>query len=93
MSHYTQPPFTETSPTNRHIPLSEASLNTNYRIVALMAGKGLDTRLSTLGLHVHSEIKILQIRLSGAMVVACGDTRIALGAGLTAKIMVTKLNP
>lgn len=91
MTHHTRPTFDGNSSTNRHIPLSEARTNTDYRIVALMAGKGLDVRLSTLGLHIHSEIKILQIRFSGAMVVACGDTRIALGAGLTSKIMVSEL--
>lgn len=77
----------------RHIPLSEACVGTNYKIIALMAGKGLDERLATLGLHINSELCILQIRFGGAMVVARGDTRIALGAGLTAKIMVCEIVP
>jgi ferrous iron transport protein A len=72
-------------------PLSEAKVGARLKIEMLDAGKGLNERLARLGLYLQSDMEVLQLRLGGAMVVARGDTRIALGAGMTAKIMVSEI--
>lgn len=74
-------------------PLSEAKVGAKLKIEALDAGKGLNERLARLGLYLQSDMEVLQLRLGGAMVVARGDTRIALGAGMTAKIIVSEIPP
>ena len=70
------------------IPLSRANLGQCYKVVALMAGRGLGRRLTSLGLNINATIQISHLRSGGAMVVARGDTRIALGAGMAEKILV-----
>lgn len=62
------------------------------RIVALTAGRNLAHRLTELGLNIGSEVTVVQ-RQGGGLVVARGDSaaskgRIALGAGMAAKIQV-----
>jgi ferrous iron transport protein A len=85
---------TDTPPhsTEPHQSLETAAKDSRYRIVALMAGKSLDQRLSKLGLYLGAEIKLIHKRPGGAMVVAHGDTRIALGAGMACKIVVQKVH-
>lgn len=70
------------------ISLSKAEKGKRYRIVALMAGRGLGRRLTSLGLNINATIIPLQQRAGGAMIIARGDTRIALGSGMSNKILV-----
>lgn len=60
------------------------------RIFLLRGGKGLEMRLTSLGLNVGSELEVSQ-RQGGRLVVIRGDTRLALGAGMAQKIMVVRL--
>ena len=53
-----------------------------------MAGRGLGRRLTSLGLNINATIIPTQRRPGGGMIVARGDTRIALGAGMSQKILV-----
>jgi ferrous iron transport protein A len=62
------------------------------RIHLLRGGKGLEMRLTTLGLNVGSELPVSQ-REGGSLVVLRGETRIALGAGMAHKIMVVRQHP
>ncbi len=48
-------------------------------------------RLTELGLNVGSEIQVMQ-RQGGGLLIARGETRIALGAGMASKILVTPLS-
>ena len=61
----------------------------DVRIVALRAGRGLDLRLSELGLNVGSELRVVQ-RQGGGLLVARGETRIAIGGGMAIKVMVVR---
>lgn len=71
-------------------PLSLAGEGEPVRIVALRAGRGLDQRLTELGLHVGMELSVRQRQPGGAIVVARGETRLALGAGMAHRILVLR---
>lgn len=60
------------------------------RIAHLVAGRNLEMRLTSMGLNVGSELLISQ-RQRGGVVVVRGEARLALGAGMARKIMVTSL--
>ena len=70
-------------------PLAMAQEGEPLRIHLLRGGKGLELRLTELGLNVGSEVTVSQ-RSGGSLVVLRGETRIALGAGLAHKIMVVR---
>jgi len=68
-------------------PLPMAGEGDRVRIHLLRGGKGLEMRLTSLGLNVGSELTVSQHQ-GGKMVVLRGETRLALGAGMAQKIMV-----
>lgn len=68
-------------------PLAMATEGTRVRVHSLAGGKGLELRLTSLGLNVGSELVVSQHQ-GGKMVVRRGETRLALGAGMAQKIMV-----
>lgn len=70
-------------------PLSLANKGEVVRIVALRAGRGLDRRLTEMGLHIGSELCVRQSPSGGALVVTRGEGRLALGAGMAHKILVS----
>ena len=73
-------------------PLTMAGEGEQVRIQSLQGGKGLVMRLTELGLNQGTDVRILQ-RQGGGLVVARGETRIALGGGMAAKILVTVAAP
>lgn len=70
-------------------PLAMAQEGETVTIFLLRGGKGLEMRLTSLGLNVGSELMVSH-RQGGQMVVIRGETRLALGAGMAQKIMVIK---
>lgn len=70
-------------------PLAMAQEGERVRIRLLRGGKGLEMRLTSLGLNVGSELVVSQHQ-GGNMVVLRGETRLALGAGIAHKIMVIR---
>jgi ferrous iron transport protein A len=68
-------------------PLSMADEGALVRIHTVRAGRGLVQRLTDLGLNIGGEIRIVQ-RQGAGLLVARGEGRIALGAGMAAKILV-----
>lgn len=68
-------------------PLAMAGEGDQVRIVMHRGGQGLDQRLASMGLHIDSQLEILQ-SLGGSLVVAVNDIRFALGVGMARKIMV-----
>ena len=70
-------------------PLAMAQEGERIRVLLLRGGKGLEMRLTSLGLNVGSELMVSQ-RLGGKLVVIRGETRLALGAGMAQKIMVVR---
>lgn len=68
-------------------PLSMADEGAKVRIQALRAGRGLDRRLTELGLNTGCELRVIQ-RQGGGLLIARGEARIAIGGGMAAKILV-----
>jgi len=70
-------------------PLSMAAVGDRVRILSHRPGKGIEKRLSGLGLHPGSVVEVVQQQGGGGLVVAREGGRIALGLGIALKIMVT----
>ena len=75
---------------NPPFPLAMAGEGEHVRIFLLRGGRGLQMRLTDLGLNVGSELIVSQ-RQGGSLVVIRGETRLALGAGMAQKIMVVRV--
>jgi ferrous iron transport protein A len=80
-----------TSAPSKGFALILADEGVRVRILEIHGGKGLILRLTELGLNVGSEIQVMQ-RQGGGLLIARGETRIALGAGMASKILVTPLS-
>jgi len=72
------------------MPLPMLSLQQPARIVEIRAGHRLKERLNGLGLLPGGEVEILQDN-GGPLLLAIGDTRLALGRGMAHKILVTPI--
>ena len=70
-------------------PLAMAREGARVRIHKLVGGKGLEMRLTSLGLNVGSEI-VVSLHQGGKLVVLREETRLALGAGMAHKILVVE---
>ncbi len=70
-------------------PLALAAVGERLRIASFQAGKGMGRRLNDIGLNPGSEIEVVHRQRGGSVVVSKGNTRVALGAGMTYKIVVT----
>ncbi|QGU33617.1 FeoA family protein [Thermochromatium tepidum] len=68
-------------------PLVLAREGQRVRIRTLHGGKGLARRLTELGLNPGTEVRVVA-RQGGALVLARGETRLALGGGMAVKILV-----
>ena len=71
------------------LPLAMAGEGERVTIVAVTGSRALQKRLFDLGLVVGKELTVIQRRIKGPMVAAVGDARLALGLGVTHKILVT----
>ncbi|AFL73917.1 FeoA family protein [Thiocystis violascens] len=86
-------PATQTAETSaKPFPLAMATDGERVRIQSLQGGKGLMLRLTELGLNQGAELRVVQ-RQGGGLVVARGETRIALGGGMATKILVMAVAP
>jgi ferrous iron transport protein A len=74
-------------PSPKPFPLALANEGDRLRIHSLAAGRGLDQRLTELGLNVGGEVRVIH-RQGGGLLVARGEGRIAIGGGMAAKILV-----
>lgn len=71
----------------RVFPPAMAGENATVRVVAIEGGNGLARLVTETGLHVGSEITV-RSRQGGALAVARGPTRYALGGGMAHRILV-----
>lgn len=72
--------------------LSDAVAGDHLVIAALHAGKELGRRLADLGLPVGTRIEVVQRQRGGRMIVGREYSRVALGSGMTDKILVSRAN-
>ena len=77
----------EVQRTGQTFPLAMAGEGERVRIQTLHGGKGLAKRLTELGLNPGTEVRVIA-RQGGGLVVARGETRLALGCGMAVKILV-----
>lgn len=71
-------------------PLAMAAEGERVRVVAVHGGNGFHRRLADMGLYVGCEICVRRLHGPGGLVVARGETRLALGEGLAHKIWVQR---
>ncbi len=72
------------------MPLSLASEGETVLIQQIRGGKKLRQRLMDLGLNLSEPIRILKNEMPCPMIIGIkGDSRLALGRGMSQKIMVT----
>lgn len=71
-------------------PLSALRSGQSATIVGLAGGRGIQHRLISMGLHVGTRIEVLRgtIHAGGPTLVAAGETRLAIGHGMTDRILV-----
>ncbi len=71
------------------VRLSELRPGQKARIIALRGGRGFRQRFSGMGLHIGSEIEVLQSTGSNGMIlIRTGDTRLMIGHGMAHKIFL-----
>lgn len=70
-------------------PLAMAPEGQPVTVRSLTAGRTLETRLLGMGLTIGTCVTVLQREAGGPMLLAVGDTRLGIGAGMAMKIMVT----
>jgi len=69
------------------LPLNQVSAGKHVRIVAIDAGRGMVGQLNHMGLFAGDSVKVVQNNL-GPLIVAKGPLRLALGRGMSHKILV-----
>ena len=70
------------------MPLAMVRTGEQVRLVRIDAGRGLQARLASLGLLPGTVFTVVSGDSRGPVVVAVGESRIALGRGMAHKIMV-----
>jgi ferrous iron transport protein A len=78
----------KTSTTIHAFPLGMADVGKWVKIVGVMGGKNLAKRLMAMGMIEDTQVQVLHRHTGTGIVVACGETRLAVGAGMAHKIMV-----
>ena len=76
--------------TSSAMPLAMAIPGLKVRIISLAGGRSLQERLISMGLNVGSEINVIKKGMPGPFLIATGETRLAIGAGMAHKIMVSE---
>lgn len=74
----------------KSFPLAMASIGEKLQIVKLKGSEGTVRRLIGMGLVPSIEVQIIS-NSGGSVIVAMGDNRIGLGAGMAQKILCTNL--
>ena len=71
------------------IPLPMASPGKRVKIFSLAGGRGMQERLISMGLGPGSEIEVIRKGAPGPFIIAVKETRLAVGAGMAQRIMVS----
>jgi ferrous iron transport protein A len=72
-------------------PLILAAAGERVRVVAVGGGRGIDRKLSDLGLTTGCEVTVVSRDGTGPMVVARDDMRLALGTGIAHRVLVARV--
>ncbi len=72
------------------MPLPMAALGKRVKIFSLEGGRGMQERLTSMGLGPGAEIEVVRKGAPGPCIVAVKETRLAIGAGMAQRIMVSE---
>ncbi|UCG46451.1 MAG: ferrous iron transport protein A [Phycisphaerales bacterium] len=70
-------------------PLSAVKPGQTVKLVAIDAGRGLNSRLASMGLVPDVEITVLSNNHPGPFMITVKNSRVMLGRGMAQKILVT----
>ncbi|MBD2576462.1 FeoA family protein [Oscillatoria sp. FACHB-1406] len=82
----------KSSDSHADLSLSRAPVNTPVRIVSFKDESGINRRLG-IGLATGMELRVISRQPSGSVVIAVGDNRLGLDAGIAGKIVVSDCEP
>ena len=69
-------------------PLSAVRAGETVKIARIEAGRGLNSRLASMGLVPNVQIKVVRNTHPGPFVISVKDSKVMLGRGMAHKIMV-----
>ena len=69
-------------------PLSNVKAGETVKLAAIEAGRGLNSRLASMGLVPNVEITVVNNNEPGPFVISVKNSRMMLGRGMAHKIMV-----
>jgi len=69
-------------------PLSKVQAGETVKLVGIEAGRGLSSRLASMGLVPNVEITVINNSHPGPFVISVKNSKIMLGRGMAHKIMV-----
>ncbi|MBN1669422.1 MAG: ferrous iron transport protein A [Kiritimatiellae bacterium] len=69
-------------------PLSAAGIGRVYRVVRLAGGRGLERRLNAMGLIPGATLTTVAAQTHGPVLVEVKGSRLAIGRGMAARILV-----
>jgi ferrous iron transport protein A len=69
-------------------PLTSLPQGARAVVTDLVGGHAFQQRVASMGLQAGYEIRVLQNHRRGPMLIAVGDTRLALGRGMARKVFV-----
>jgi len=71
-------------------PLSAVRAGETVKIARIEAGRGLNSRLASMGLVPNVQIKVVRNTHPGPFVISVRDSKMMLGRGMANKIMVSE---
>jgi Fe2+ transport system protein FeoA len=69
-------------------PLSTAKAGESVRVVRIDAGRGLNSRLASMGLVANAELRVVSNGHPGPFVLIVKEAKVVLGRGVAQKIVV-----
>ena len=73
--------------------LADTGTGESVRIVEIKAGRSVRGRLLGMGIMPGSEVRVLSGGRGGPVIIAQNDCRMALGGGMSRRIVVSRLRP
>ncbi|NIO03881.1 MAG: Fur family transcriptional regulator [Proteobacteria bacterium] len=71
------------------IPLIMATPGERVRIAGFLGGRGVERRLTSMGLNLGAEVEVIKSSGPGPLIVASRETRVALGFGTAKQVLVS----
>jgi len=72
---------------NSHVPLAFAREGTKGKVVSIIGGRGVFSRLIAMGIVPGTEVKVVMNR-GGAILISVNGSKIVLGRGIAMKVII-----